>query len=67
MEAVSLDLSDATVRDSLVDRPRIGALAASGVTWTRVRVRGGKVDFLVLDGARLRDVAFEGCVIGEST
>jgi uncharacterized protein YjbI with pentapeptide repeats len=37
---------------------------APGSTWTSVRVRGGKFDFLNLAGAKLTDVVFEGCVIG---
>jgi hypothetical protein len=44
---------------------RLGAVQAYGSTWTRVRVRGGKIDYLNLRDARLDDVTFEGVVMDE--
>ena len=44
--------------------PRLGAIAAY-VERTRVTVHGGKVDYLNLRGARLREVRFEDCVLFE--
>ena len=41
------------------------AVALSGATWPRVRVVGGKIEFLNARGARLREVAFEDCVLVE--
>jgi uncharacterized protein YjbI with pentapeptide repeats len=35
-----------------------------GATWTGIRVRGSKLGFLNLAGARLEDVVFEDCEIG---
>lgn len=64
VHAVSLDVSDATLHDSLLRGCRIGALTAAGATWTSVRVRGGKFDFVDLTRARLTDVVFDGCAIG---
>jgi len=44
---------------------RLGALAAYGSTWRRVRVHGGKLEFLNLRGATLREVQFEDCMLIE--
>lgn len=63
--ASGLDIAGSTWRDVILERPRIGALAAVRAQWSSVRIRGGRIDFLVLAGARLDDVAFEDCVIGE--
>jgi uncharacterized protein YjbI with pentapeptide repeats len=63
--ATGFDAGDSTWRDVILDRCRIGALAAVRADWSSVRVRGGKLDFLILAGGRLDDVAFEGCEIGE--
>ena len=38
---------------------------AHGATLTRVRVVGGKLDYVNLRGATLTDVSFEGCHISE--
>lgn len=65
VHAVNLDVRDSIWRDSLVTGGRIGALTASGATWTAVRLRGGKLNFVDLSASRLTDVVFEGCVIGE--
>jgi uncharacterized protein YjbI with pentapeptide repeats len=35
-----------------------------GATWTGIRVRGVKLGFVNLAGARLQDVVFEECEIG---
>lgn len=65
LHATSIDAADSVWRDSLVTVRRIGALLAIGVSWSSVRVRGGRLDLLDLSGAKLNGVAFEGCVIGE--
>jgi uncharacterized protein YjbI with pentapeptide repeats len=63
--AVSLDLTEAVLRDSVVTGGRIGALVAAGAQLARVRVRGGKYDFVNLRGAAAQQVVFEDCVITE--
>lgn len=63
--AAGLDVAGGTWRDVILDKPRIGALAAVRAQWSSVRIRGGRIDFLVLAGARLDDVTFEDCSIGE--
>lgn len=65
LHAVSLDVADAVWRETLVEDPRIGALSAPGASWDNIRIRGGKLDFVNLSGAKLADVVFERCVIGE--
>ena len=65
LQAASLDLTEAVWRDSLVTGGRLGAVVAAATKWARVRVRGGKLDFLNFRGATLQDVVFEACVIGE--
>jgi len=65
IHAVSLDLADAAWRETLVVDPRIGALSAPGCSWDNIRIRGGKLDFVNLSGAKLTDVVLERCVIGE--
>jgi uncharacterized protein YjbI with pentapeptide repeats len=49
----------------VLTEPRLGAVAAYGSSWRRVTVRGGKVDYLNLRGAVLREVRFEDCVLIE--
>ncbi len=63
--ASGIDMAGTTWRDVILDSPRIGALTAVRAEWSSVRIRGGKIDFLVLAGARLDDVVFEDCAIGE--
>lgn len=63
--ASGVDTGGSAWRDVILDRPRIGALAAVRAQWSSVRIRGGRIDFLVHAGARLDDIAFENCVIGE--
>lgn len=65
VRGVGVQLSDAAVLDCRIDEPRLGAVAAYGSTWRRVTVRGGKVDFLNLRGATLREVRFVDCVLVE--
>jgi uncharacterized protein YjbI with pentapeptide repeats len=54
-----------TLQDCELVEPRLGAVAAYGSSWRRVTVRGGKVDYLNLRGARLREVRFLDCVLLE--
>jgi uncharacterized protein YjbI with pentapeptide repeats len=65
VRGVGVQLSDAALLDCRIDEPRLGAVAAYGSTWRRVTVRGGKVDFLNLRGATLREVRFVDCVLLE--
>ncbi len=65
VRGVGVQLPDAALLDCRVDEPRLGAVAAYGSTWRRVTVRGGKVDFLNLRGATLREVRFVDCVLVE--
>jgi uncharacterized protein YjbI with pentapeptide repeats len=65
VRGVGVQLSDAALLDCRIDEPRLGAVAAYGSTWRRVTVRGGKVDYLNLRGATLRDVRFVDCVLAE--
>jgi uncharacterized protein YjbI with pentapeptide repeats len=65
LQATTLDLAESVWRDSLVTGGRIGAVAASNAKFTRLRLRGVKLDFLNLRGATLRDVVLQDCVIGE--
>ena len=45
--------------------PRLGGVQLHGAVLERVLIRGGKIDYLNLRTARLRDVVFEGCVLVE--
>ncbi|MEO7234690.1 MAG: pentapeptide repeat-containing protein [Lapillicoccus sp.] len=65
VHGVGTQLVDAALLDCEVTEPRLGALAAYGSTWRRVTLRGGKVDFLNLRGATLREVRFVDCVLVE--
>ena len=40
-------------------------MTASSATWSVVRVRGIKLDFLDLSGAKVSNAVLEDCVIGE--
>jgi uncharacterized protein YjbI with pentapeptide repeats len=64
-DATSLNAAEGTWRDSLVTGGRIGALTASTATWSGIRLRGIKLDFLDLSGARVSTTVVEDCVIGE--
>jgi uncharacterized protein YjbI with pentapeptide repeats len=65
VRGVGTELVDASLQDCELVEPRLGAVAAYGSTWRRVTVRGGKVDYLNLRGARLREVRFVDCVLLE--
>jgi uncharacterized protein YjbI with pentapeptide repeats len=65
VRGVGTQLADASLQDCELAEPRLGAVAAYGSSWRRVTVRGGKVDYLNLRGARLREVRFEDCVLLE--
>ncbi|MEW1954678.1 pentapeptide repeat-containing protein [Terrabacter sp. NPDC080008] len=62
---VGLNLAEASIVETTVEGCRLAAVSAWSSTWRDVTVRGGKVDFLNLRGARLKDVAFVDCVVGE--
>lgn len=63
--AGELSVPSSTWQDGTWTELRIGALVAHGTTWTRMRVQGGKLDFVNLREARLTDVAFVGVTIDE--
>jgi uncharacterized protein YjbI with pentapeptide repeats len=65
IRGVGTELVEATLQDCEWLEPRLGAVAAYGSSWRRVTVRGGKVDYLNLRAARLREVRFEDCVLLE--
>jgi uncharacterized protein YjbI with pentapeptide repeats len=63
--AGELSAPSSTWQDGTWTDLRIGALVAYGSSWDRVRVTGGKLDFVNLRDARLTDVTFEGVTIDE--
>jgi len=63
IHGASVDLADATWRDSRITGGRLGAMNLPGATLTAVRFVGSKLGFLNLAGAELDDVVFEGCEI----
>jgi uncharacterized protein YjbI with pentapeptide repeats len=65
VRGVGAQLADAALLDCRLTEPRLGAVAAYGSSWRRVQVVGGKIDFLNLRGASLREVSFEDCVLLE--
>ena len=65
VRGVGTELVEASLLDCTLVEPRLGAVAAYGSSWRRVTVRGGKIDYLNLRGARLREVRFEDCVLLE--
>jgi uncharacterized protein YjbI with pentapeptide repeats len=65
LAAVGVDLAESVWRDSMLVGGRVGAMTAHAAQFARVRVRGGKYDFVNLRGATLQDVVFEGCLLGE--
>ena len=65
VHGVGLGLAEASLVETTLHGCRLGAVAAWGGVWRDVTVRGGKVDFLNLRGARLKDVAFVDCVVVE--
>ncbi|MGH3309351.1 MAG: pentapeptide repeat-containing protein [Streptomyces sp.] len=62
---VGADLSGAEIRDVELLDARLGGTQVHGARLSRVLVRGGKIDFLNLRQATLRDVTFENCVLVE--
>ncbi|APY90958.1 hypothetical protein A7J05_19550 [Streptomyces alfalfae] len=62
---VGTDLAEASLRDVEVVDARLGGVQLHGGVLERVVVRGGKIDYLNLRKARLRDVVFEDCVLVE--
>ncbi len=65
VRGVGTELVGATLQDCELVEPRLGAVAAYESSWRRVTVRGGKVDYLNLRAARLREVRFVDCVLLE--
>lgn len=65
VHGVALSLSEATLVETSLEGCRLAAVSAWGSTWRDVVVTGGKIDFLNLRGARLKDVAFVDVVIVE--
>lgn len=63
--AGELHLASSTWQDCAWTDLRLGAVQAYGSTWTRVRVSGGKIDYLNLRDSRLDDVTFVGVVLDE--
>lgn len=45
---------------------RLGGVQLHGSVLERVLIRGGKIDYLNLRKARLKDVVFDGCVLVEA-
>jgi len=54
-----------TWRDSLVQNPRWGSAELFDAELNSLHIRGGKIDYLNLRGARLTNVLIEDCQIGE--
>ena len=52
-------------RDSLVQNPRWGSAELFDAELNSLHIRGGKIDYLNLRGARLTNVLIEDCQIGE--
>lgn len=65
VRGVGTDLAGASLRDVELLEARLGGVQLYGAVLERVLVRGGKIDYLNLRTARLRDVVFEGCVLVE--
>ncbi|MEV4965681.1 pentapeptide repeat-containing protein [Streptomyces sp. NPDC024062] len=61
VRGVGTDLAGASLRDVEVLDARLGGVQLHGA----VLERGGKIDYLNLRKARLKDVVFEGCVLSE--
>jgi uncharacterized protein YjbI with pentapeptide repeats len=65
VHGAGVDLSETQWQDCVVSGARLGAVQLFGADLCRVRFDGGKVDFLNLRGATLRDVEFVDCVLTE--
>lgn len=59
------DLAGVALRDVEIVDARLGGVQMHGAVLERVLIRGGKIDYLNLRKARLKDVVFEGCVLSE--
>jgi uncharacterized protein YjbI with pentapeptide repeats len=64
-DATSVNAAEGSWRDSILSGGRVGALTASSATWSGVRLRGIKLDFLDLSGAKVSNTVLEDCVIAE--
>lgn len=62
---VGTDLAESTLRDVEVIDARLGGAQLHGAVLERVVVRGGKIDYLNLRKAKLKDVVFDSCVLVE--
>jgi uncharacterized protein YjbI with pentapeptide repeats len=65
IRGVGTDLAESTLRDVELVDARLGGAQLHGAVLERVLVRGGKIDYLNLRTARLKDVVFQGCVLVE--
>ncbi|MFG2969178.1 MULTISPECIES: pentapeptide repeat-containing protein [unclassified Streptomyces] len=65
IRGVGTNLAEATLRDVELIDARLGGTQLHGSVLERVVIRGGKIDYLNLRKARLRDVVFESCVLVE--
>ncbi|MER6347593.1 pentapeptide repeat-containing protein [Streptomyces sp. NPDC001595] len=65
IQGVGTDLADSSLRDVRLVDPRLGGVQWHGAVLERVVITGGKLDYLNLRKARLRDVVFENCVLVE--
>jgi uncharacterized protein YjbI with pentapeptide repeats len=65
VRAGALDMTGSFWRDVVVNDCRFGAFTVPASAMVRVRVTGGKIDFLNARDAELTDVRFEGCRLGE--
>jgi uncharacterized protein YjbI with pentapeptide repeats len=52
-------------RDVLIESPRWGSAELFDAQFDAVHIRGGKIDYLNLRGARLTNVIIENCQVGE--
>jgi uncharacterized protein YjbI with pentapeptide repeats len=65
VQGVGFSLAEASLIGTTIEQCRLAAVSAWSSSWRDVIVRGGKIDFLNLRSARLKNVAFEDCVIIE--
>jgi uncharacterized protein YjbI with pentapeptide repeats len=65
VSATTLDVTSGDWLDVVVRDSRLGGVPAFDADWRRVRITGGKIDYLNLRDARLADVTLEGVTIGE--
>ena len=65
IQAPVLRASRSTWRDTVLERSRVGSAELFDADWSAVRIRGCKLGYINLRGARLTDVVFEDCTIDE--